>query len=215
VRRRNLAGALAGALVLAGALGSGAACSKAKTPEQAQTRLCKAVTAGDPAALFEALDTQTRWDWMTVQKSHREAYDIILSNYPEGAERDRELRRFERGATLGSGRALFAEEAGGPPWVKPGCGTRARRARASSLAPTRATRPSSPPLARAPRCCSAPRRPGAIRRWPRTPRTAVAAPWPTSIRSASTPLTTSGRRPAADAERHEAPTARANGYPFY
>jgi hypothetical protein len=114
VRRRNLAAGLAGAWVLAGALVSGVACSKARTPEQAQARLCKAVAAGDPAALFEALDTQTRWDWMTVQKSHREAYDIILSNYPEGAERDRELRRFERGATLGSGRALFAEEMGRP-----------------------------------------------------------------------------------------------------
>ena len=110
MRRRNLAGVL----VSAWALGTGAACSKARTPEQAQARLCKAVAAGDPADLFEALDTQTRWDWMTVQKSHREAYDIILSNYPEGAERDRELRRFERGATLGSGRALFAEEAGRP-----------------------------------------------------------------------------------------------------
>ena len=95
-----------------GAVLAAGACSKAKTPEQAQSRLCQAVAAGDPAALFEALDTQTRWDWMTVQKSHREAYDIILSNYPEGAERDRELRRFERGATLGSGRALFVEEAG-------------------------------------------------------------------------------------------------------
>ena len=99
-------------MALGAALGAGA-CNKAKTPEQAQDRLCQAVAAGDPAALFEALDTQTRWDWMTVQKSHREAYDIILSNYPEGTERDRELRRFERGATLGSGRALFAEEAGG------------------------------------------------------------------------------------------------------
>ena len=49
---------------------------------------------------------------MTVQKSHREAYDIILSNYPEGRERERELRRFERGATLGSARDLFIEEVG-------------------------------------------------------------------------------------------------------
>jgi len=98
-------------MALCAALGTGA-CSKARTPEEATTRLCQAVAAGDAAALFDALDTQTRWDWMTVQKSHREAYDIILSNYPEGAERAHELRRFERGATLGSGRALFVEEAG-------------------------------------------------------------------------------------------------------
>jgi hypothetical protein len=109
VTRRTLVGALV--VVVLGPLGP-AACSKARTAEQAHARLCKAVAAGDPAALFEALDQQTRWDWMTVQKSHREAYDIILSNYPEGPERERQLRRFERGATLGSGRALFVEEVG-------------------------------------------------------------------------------------------------------
>lgn len=87
-------------------------CGKARTPEEAHRKFCKAVNAGDASALFEALDQKSRWAWMTVQKSHREAYDIILSNYPEGTERERELRRFERGATLGSGRALFVEEAG-------------------------------------------------------------------------------------------------------
>ena len=104
---------LVGALgvVVLGALGP-TACSRARTAEQAHAKLCKAVAGGDAAALFEALDQQTRWDWMTVQKSHREAYDIILSNYPEGPDRERQLRRFERGATLGSGRALFAEEVG-------------------------------------------------------------------------------------------------------
>lgn len=109
--RRTFAG-----LVLAlGALTTGeAGCRKARTPEDAYRRFSKAVAAGDAAALFDALDQKTRWAWMTIQKSHREATDIILSNYPEGAERDRELRRFERGATLGSARALFAEEMGQP-----------------------------------------------------------------------------------------------------
>jgi hypothetical protein len=60
--------------------------------------------------LFEALDQRTRWAWMTVQKSHREAYDIVLSNYPEGELRTRSQRRFERAAELGSGRDVFAEE---------------------------------------------------------------------------------------------------------
>jgi hypothetical protein len=76
------------------------------------TRLQKVVRDGDPAGLFDALDQSSRWAWMTVQKSHREAYDIILSNYPEGPERVRDLRRFERGATLGSARDLFVEEWG-------------------------------------------------------------------------------------------------------
>lgn len=87
-------------------------CHKAKTPEEAFARLARAVAENDAGAFFDALDKRSRWAWMTVQKSHREAYDIILSNYPEGRERERELRRFERGATLGSARALFAEEVG-------------------------------------------------------------------------------------------------------
>ncbi len=70
------------------------------------------MSSDDPGALFDALDKNSRWAWMTVQKSHREAYDIILSNYPEGPDRQRELRRFERGATLGSARDLFIEEVG-------------------------------------------------------------------------------------------------------
>src|SRR5438552_1036643 len=109
VTRRTLVGALVA--VVLGPLGP-AACSKARTAEQAHARLCKAVAAADSAALFEALDQQIRWDRMTVQKSHREAYDIILSNYPEGPDRERELRRLERGATLATGRALFGVAVG-------------------------------------------------------------------------------------------------------
>src|ERR1700755_445974 len=89
IRARTLA-----ALAVVGAFG----CAKARTPEEGYRRFCKAVTAKDAPALFEALDQKSRWDWMTVQKSHREAYDIILSNYPEGPARDREVHRFERGA---------------------------------------------------------------------------------------------------------------------
>jgi len=82
----------------------------ASNPEDAFRRLAEAVTRQDGKALFEALDQRTRWAWMTVQKSHREAYDIVLSNYPEGELRTRSQRRFERAAELGSGRDLFAEE---------------------------------------------------------------------------------------------------------
>jgi hypothetical protein len=108
VTRRTLAGGVA-LLIQVVAL---AGCHKSRTPEQAFSRLQAAVADGDPGALFDALDKRSRWAWMTVQKSHREAYDIILSNYPEGRERERELRRFERGATLGSARDLFVEEVG-------------------------------------------------------------------------------------------------------
>jgi hypothetical protein len=90
----------------------------AKTPDEAYRRFSDAVTAGDGAALFDALDQKTRWSWMTIQKAHREAYDIVLSNYPEGPERDREARRFEPGATATSARELFHAQVA--PAVLPG-----------------------------------------------------------------------------------------------
>lgn len=93
-------------------VGAVAGCGKPRSPQQAFAALQKAVSKDDAGALFDGLDKRSRWAWMTVQKSHREAYDIILSSYPEGQERERELRRFERGATLGSARALFAEQVG-------------------------------------------------------------------------------------------------------
>lgn len=84
---------------------------KAKTPEDAYARFTAAVGAHDGAALFDALDQKTRWAWISIQKYHREAYDIVLSNYPEGQEREREAHRFEPGATATSARELFAAQA--------------------------------------------------------------------------------------------------------
>ena len=84
---------------------------KAKTPLEAYQRLTAAVTANDGGALFDALDQQTRWNWMSIQKFHREAYDIVLSNYPEGEVRERETRRFEHAATAPSARDLFSMDA--------------------------------------------------------------------------------------------------------
>jgi hypothetical protein len=90
---------------------SAAACApKSKTPEEAYARFSQAVVAQDGAALSDALDQSTRWAWMTVQKWHREAYDIVISNYPPGPERERELRRFEKGATATSARELFKSD---------------------------------------------------------------------------------------------------------
>jgi hypothetical protein len=84
---------------------------RAKTPAEAYQRFSAAVTAGDGSALFDSLDQSTRWAWMTLQKYHREAYDIVLSNYPEGPERERESHRFQGGATATSARELFRAEA--------------------------------------------------------------------------------------------------------
>jgi hypothetical protein len=96
---------------MAAVTAAGAGCNKAKTPAEAYKRLAAAVNAGDGGALFDALDQETRWNWMSIQKFHREAYDIVLSNYPEGEIRERETRRFERAATATSARDLFIKDA--------------------------------------------------------------------------------------------------------
>jgi hypothetical protein len=83
---------------------------QSKTPEEAFQRFAAAVAAGDGAALFDALDQKSRWNLMTIQKYHRESYDIVLSNYPEGPVRDREKGRFERAATASSARELFRSD---------------------------------------------------------------------------------------------------------
>jgi hypothetical protein len=101
--------ALLALLVAVSALAGGCR-SKAKTPAEAYKRLTAAVNAGDGGALFDALDQETRWNWMSIQKFHREAYDIVLSNYPEGEIRERETRRFEHAATASSPRDLFVQD---------------------------------------------------------------------------------------------------------
>ena len=79
--------------IVALAVSVGGCRQKAKTPLDAYTRLTAAVTSGNGGALFDVLDQETRWNWMSIQKFHREAYDIVLSNYPEGEVRERETRR--------------------------------------------------------------------------------------------------------------------------
>src|SRR5436190_3276941 len=99
-------------LVALGVAAAGVGCRhKSKTPAEAYKRLTAAVTAGDGGGLFDALDQEARWNWMSIQKFHREAYDIVLSNYPEGEVRERETRRFERAATAPSARDLFITDA--------------------------------------------------------------------------------------------------------
>jgi hypothetical protein len=103
---------LASVVVLTAAVGAmaGGCRHKAGSPDEAYRLFSRAVMERDGGALFDSLDQRSRWALMTVQKWHREAYDIVLSNYPEGPERQRELRRFEKGATAPSARALFKAE---------------------------------------------------------------------------------------------------------
>lgn len=83
-----------------------------KTPEAALERLGAAVAERDAEALFDALDQETRWSWMTLQRSHREAFDVVLSNFPEGEDREKKLRRLEAGATAETPAELFAAKMG-------------------------------------------------------------------------------------------------------
>jgi hypothetical protein len=100
------------AAALAGCVGG------AKTPEEAYQRLAQAIGARDGERLYDALDLETRWSWMSIQKAQRESYDIILSNFPEGTERERHLRRCEAGALSENARALFARQLEATAWTE-------------------------------------------------------------------------------------------------
>jgi hypothetical protein len=106
-------------LAMGVALAASSGCSRgAKTPEDAYQRLSQAVAARDGARLFDALDLETRWSWMTVQRAHRESYDITLSTFPEGPERERQMRRFETGALASSAQQLFARQLPAETWTE-------------------------------------------------------------------------------------------------
>jgi hypothetical protein len=92
---------------------SGCSRGGSKTPTEAKQRLAAAVAAGDPLLLWRALDLDTQWSWMTVQRAGRESYDITLSNLTEGPQRERLIKRFEAAATVEDAPALFAR------WVTP------------------------------------------------------------------------------------------------
>lgn len=67
--------------------------------------------------LWNALDQDTRWSWMSIQRAWRECYDITLSAFPEGGERTRLLERFEPGATSENAQTLFAKMLSPKDWT--------------------------------------------------------------------------------------------------
>ncbi len=87
-----------------------------KTPAEAKARLAAAVAARDPAQLWDALDLDTQWSWMTVHRAGRESYDITLSNVPEGQQRERMIRRFAPAATSENAAELFAKSLAADVW---------------------------------------------------------------------------------------------------
>jgi hypothetical protein len=88
-----------------------------KTPAEAKARLTAAVAARDPAKLWRALDLDTQWSWMTIHRAGREAYDITLSHIPEGAQRERLIRRFEAAATSENAATLFSKSLPAEIWT--------------------------------------------------------------------------------------------------
>jgi hypothetical protein len=114
LRRRWLSsiGVEVGLVALWGAVAAG--CERGgKTPEEAFERLAEAVAARDGGQLFDALDLETRWSWMSVQRAQRESYDIVLSNFPLVPDRERTLHRFEAGAQSEGARDLFTRQVEG------------------------------------------------------------------------------------------------------
>lgn len=89
--------------------GLGCGVRSARTPAEAHARLIAAVASRDTTRLWNALDQDTRWSWMTIQRSWREAYDITQSAVPEGPERKSLLARFEPGAISENAQTLFAK----------------------------------------------------------------------------------------------------------
>jgi hypothetical protein len=81
----------------------------ASSPAEAHARLAAAVAAHDSTKLWNALDQDTRWSWMAVERGWRECYDITQSAVPEGPERIRLLARFEPAATSENAQTLFAK----------------------------------------------------------------------------------------------------------
>jgi hypothetical protein len=81
---------------------------RARTPAEAHARLSAAVAAHDGMKLWNAVDQDTRWSWMAVQRAGRECYDITQSAVPEGPDRARLLARFAPAATSENAQTLFA-----------------------------------------------------------------------------------------------------------
>ena len=115
---------------------AGCGAGPAHTPAEAHARLAAAVGARDGAKLWNALDQDTHWSWMTIQRAWRECYDITQSAVPEGPERTRLLARFEPGATSENAQTLFARMLTPEDWTKAQALVTAAGTRLPALAPS-------------------------------------------------------------------------------
>lgn len=115
---------------------AGCGAGRASTPAEAHARLAAAVAERNGAKLWNALDQDTRWSWMTVQRAWRECYDITQSAVPEGPERTRLLARFEPAATSEDAQTLFAKMLTPEDWTTTQTLLAAAGARQPELAPS-------------------------------------------------------------------------------
>jgi hypothetical protein len=95
------------------------ACTRgARTAEEAYDRFVAAIRAHDGELLYGALDLETRWSWMSIRRAQREAYDIVLSSFPEGPQRETQGRRFEAAALSENEAQLFASQMTEARWAE-------------------------------------------------------------------------------------------------
>jgi hypothetical protein len=123
-------------LLLSLSVGLGCISRGAATPAEAHARLAAAVAAHDSAKLWKALDQDTRWAWMAVVRTWREAYDITQSVVPEGPERARLLARFEPAATSENAQTLFSRMLEPEEWRQTAALLAAAGAQKPELAPS-------------------------------------------------------------------------------
>jgi hypothetical protein len=129
-------------------VGLGCGSRGAATPADAHARLAAAVAAHDSAKLWNALDQDTRWSWMTIERAWREAYDITQSAVPEGPERARLLARFEAAATSEDAQTLFSRMLLAEEWQQAATLLAAARSSQPELAPSGQTSEIATPAGR-------------------------------------------------------------------
>ena len=87
-----------------------------RTAEGAYVRLARAVSEGQLETAFAYLEDDARDACYTVQRSRKEARDLVASSFPE-PERSEYLARYRDDAEAGSGSAVFAREAERRGWT--------------------------------------------------------------------------------------------------
>lgn len=87
-----------------------------RTAEGAYVRLARAISEGHLETAFAYLEDDARDACYTMQRSRKEARDLVAASFPE-PERTDVLARYKEEAEAGSGAALFAQIADKRGWT--------------------------------------------------------------------------------------------------